>query len=232
MTAPHGRALLGGTFNPLHAGHMRLALEVLDSLPDQLEQVDFIPCANPPHKEGRFVLPFSLRAAMVEAACAPFPRLRVNGLEGSRTGYSYTWDTLLAYRRTLPVTPLYFLLGSEDFAQLDTWKHGLDLPQLADMLVIPRKGETAEVFTAVAHRFWPQARAGQPLRPQALRLDIPAGGSLHFLPVPRLDISATRIRQYWLENKNIHFLVPETTRAQLEERRGEVWHCWQQGATL
>ena len=81
-----GRAILGGSFTPPHVGHLRLAVEAREALGDLVRGVDMVPCARPPHKKTGHLLPFELRAAMLEAALAPLPWLRCNRLEALRDG--------------------------------------------------------------------------------------------------------------------------------------------------
>lgn len=221
-----GLALLGGSFNPLHTGHVRLALEVLYALPRHIARVELIPCAHPPHKPGSGMLPFALRADMAEAACAPFPLLRVNRLEARRPGYSYTWDTLLEYRQKMPDVPLYFILGSEDLIQIPSWRRGPELPTLADFIVVPRADTAEAAFRKAAHAIWPGAREDEPLASGAMRLRLPRGGSLHYLPLPRLDISATLVRRHWLADRDIRLLVPDPVPAMLDAQRELIRRCW------
>ena len=147
---PPGRAILGGSFNPPHVGHLRLAIEAREALGDLVQGVDMVPCAVPPHKVQRSMLPFNLRADMVEACAQGLPWLRCNRMEAQRQGPSYTWDTLCAYREAEPDTDLYFILGSPDFALLSTWHKGLDLPRLCHFVVVPRKGHTSADFITAA----------------------------------------------------------------------------------
>ena len=135
-----GIGILGGSFNPVHIGHLRLALEVLEAPVAALEYVELLPCAEPPHKPREGILPFELRSALLEVAGRRIPRLRVNRLEGMRSGPSYTWDTLTAYAAQYPGQRPVFILGGEDFATLPQWFRGLELPQLADFVVVPRAG--------------------------------------------------------------------------------------------
>ena len=121
-----GRAILGGSFNPPHVGHLRLAVEAREALGD-----------------------------LVRGALAPLPWLRCNRLEALRDGPSYTWDTLQAYRAAEPDTDFYFLLGSPDFALLPTWHRGLELPRLCHFVVVPRGDLTAEEFTDMAGALCP-----------------------------------------------------------------------------
>ena len=103
---PPGRAILGGSFNPPHVGHLRLAIEAREALGDLVQGVDMVPCAVPPHKAQSGMLPFELRASMVAACAESIPWLRCNRAEALRQGPSYTWDTLCAYREAEPETEL------------------------------------------------------------------------------------------------------------------------------
>lgn len=226
---PPGRAILGGSFNPPHIGHLRLAIEVCETLGEHISGLDMMPCAIPPHKSQTGMLPFDLRAALLEACLTDLPRIRCNRLEGTRKGPSYTWDTLLTCRNAVPDAPLYFILGSPDFARLHTWHNGLELPELCQLLVAPRDGQTCEDFLAAASAQWPQARQCAPVPFAVCSVALPHGGAAHFLPVPWLEISASRIRQRWLANLNIDFLVPPAAVTLLHQEEQQVRHYWQAG---
>ena len=204
-----GRAILGGSFNPPHVGHLRLAIEAREALGDLVQGVDMVPCAVPPHKAQNGMLPFELRARMVEACAASIPWLRCNRAEALRQGPSYTWDTLCAYREAEPQTELYFILGSPDFALLSTWHRGLELPRLCHFVVVPRKGHTAGDFIAAAKALWPTAQQRPPVLPGCECMALLGGGLAHFLDVPWLAVSASRVRQLWLAGRNVDFLVPD-----------------------
>lgn len=204
-----GLLILGGSFNPPHVGHLRLAVEAREALGDLIRGVDLVPSAHPPHKKNQRLLPFELRAAMLEAAAKPLPWLRCNRLESLRDGPSYTWDTLRAYRDAEPRTDFYFLLGSPDFALLPTWHRGLELPALCNFVVVPRGEQTAEEFTDIARALWPEAEMRPPLLPDSACMALPGGGLAHFLPLPWLAVSASRIRELWLTGRSVDYLVPE-----------------------
>ena len=223
---PPGRAILGGSFNPPHVGHLRLAIEAREALGGLVQGVDLVPCAVPPHKAAGDMLPFDLRAAMVEACIAGVADLRCNRLESQRQGPSYTWDTLLAYRAAEPDTALYFILGSPDFAQLDTWRNGLELPRLCHFVVVPRKGHSASDFVDAARGLWPEANECSPLLEGGPCMALPGGGLAHFLPLPWLAVSASRVRQLWLAGRNVDFLVPEAALRVLREHGQSVRECW------
>lgn len=230
--SPHtGRAILGGSFNPPHVGHLRLAIEAAEALSSLTDGVDLIPCAVPPHKAMTGMLPFDLRARMLEASIADLPFLRCNRLEGQRRGPSYTWDTLLAYREAAPDTELYFILGSPDFALLPTWHRGLELPGLCHFVVVPRDGQDSRDMTATATRLWPEAEEREPVVGEGPCMALPGGGMAHFLPLPWLDVSASRLRALWLANRRVDFLLPRAAFEILRESEKSVRTHWQQAGS-
>lgn len=225
-------AVLGGSFNPLHFGHMRLAVEVYEALlPARL---DFVPCANPPHKPRSDLLPFELRLAMLRSVTERHSGFYVNDLEAGRGGLSFTVDTLREYRRALPVATLYFVLGAEDFEGLGAWREWEELPELAELLVVARQGSEAASFKAAALRLWPAAR------PAERAEDSPAGGRpafnvgktgrVSYLALPRLDVSASLIRSRWLAGRSIDYWVPHEVIEILQENSAAVKTCWQRNS--
>ena len=218
--------ILGGSFNPIHIGHLRLAIEAREApgLLAPLDRVDLVPCAQPPHKSMRGLLPFDLRLHLARAAVEGVPGLAVNGLEGERSGPSYTWHTLEAYRAAHPGARLLFIVGGEDFGALAQWYRGLELPQLADVAMVPRAGSAQAAFRHEAARHWPDARLVQDDR--QLYAELPWGARLIYLPLPRLDISASCLRQRWMARRSVRFLMPEAALDVLEAHRAAVTACW------
>lgn len=215
--------ILGGSFNPVHVAHLRLALEVLES-GQGCERLDLIPCAQPPHKSLRGMLPFELRLALLHAAVQDIPGLEVNDLEGRRQGPSYTWDTLSAYREAQPHARLLFVVGGEDFGALSHWHRGQELPHLTDIAMVPRAGSAQAAFRHEVARQWPEARLVQDS--SGLHAVLPWGARLLYLPLPRLDISASFIRRRWLGGGSVRFLLPDAVLDVLDSRRDEVRACW------
>lgn len=228
--------ILGGAFNPVHAGHMRLALEALEMtrLPGMaggapgLDRVDMTPCSQPPHKPMRGLLPFDLRLDLARAAVESTEGLTVSDVEGRRPGPSYTWDTLKVYRREHPDARLLFMVGGEDFTALAGWRRGLELPRLADIAMVPRADAGQAEFRRGVRLHWPEARLIED-SPQPYA-ELPWGARLLYLPLPRLDISASAIRQRWLEGRSVRFLMPDAALDILTERRPFVDACWREGA--
>ncbi|MEG2005485.1 MAG: nicotinate (nicotinamide) nucleotide adenylyltransferase [Bilophila sp.] len=225
MTAVKKTGILGGTFNPVHIGHLRLATAVVEAL--HLDEVELMPCAVPPHKPESGLLPFELRASLLQAALegsrgtAP---LRVSLLEGELSAPSYTWNLLTAWReRHRDAAPL-FILGGEDFAQMDTWYRGLELPKLTNLVVVPRAGMREQSFLDTLARFWPDAVPAT--TGGTLSATMPGGASFFFLPLPYLDISASIVRTKWMQGENIRYLTPDPVIDLLDSYRDEIRRSW------
>ncbi len=130
--------LFGGTFDPIHNAHLLIAEEALKRF--SLDQVLFVPAANPPHKDPAALAPYEDRFQMVELACGPFPAFAASRLEeGSEP--SYTVDTLNRVTADLKdADQLFFLIGSDAFDELETWKSWQEVVKLAAFIVVARPG--------------------------------------------------------------------------------------------
>jgi len=129
-------AVFGGSFNPIHYGHLLLADEVVEAL--SLDRVLFVPAAAPPHKPAAQLAPAPDRYAMVELAVAGHRKFVVSDIELRRSGPSYTVDTLEALG--LPRPELFLIMGSETFLDLLSWRAPQRVAQLAQLAVVPRLG--------------------------------------------------------------------------------------------
>lgn len=207
--------LLGGSFNPPHNGHLRVAIETAEAL--RPWKTLLIPCAVPPHKPECSLLPFALRCAMLRAAIADMTpqqagrkalRLEVCEVESERPGPSYTVDTLAVLAERFPGKRPAFVMGGEDFTQVAGWKRGLDLPLLADLVVLARGERGRESFCANSVGFWPEARAMAPPCGVEAAFALPHGGRLLYLAQPLLDISSSLVRERLLAGRSLDFLVP------------------------
>lgn len=222
MNPTHDKPLLGifgGTFNPVHLGHMRLVVEVLESV--RPARLDLLPSAQPPHKSGRRLLPFALRADLLNAAIEGLGNVWVSTLENERNTPSYTVDTLRLYRDSEPGYRPFFILGAEDFSTISTWQQWEMLPYLADIVIVPRSGAAGEVFSDTVRDLWPGALAtAPPFAAADIAYELPdaadAGRFIH-LPLPRLDIRAELIRERLLAGRSARFLVPDAVHALLLE---------------
>ena len=231
MDDPLRIGILGASFNPVHIGHLRLALEMREIL--NLSYVDLLPCALPPHKPATGVLPFDLRVRLLQAAIRGLDGLRINPMEGERDGPSYTWDSLRDYAARQPGARLFFILGCEDFCTLPQWHKGLELPQLADFVVVPRDGAGEERFMQAVRQNWPEAASCSPEAAlhtaklsDARAFALSKGAYLLYLPLMRLDISASLLRRRFVTGQDIHFLLPPASLECLEAERGIIEECW------
>jgi nicotinate-nucleotide adenylyltransferase len=134
--APHSVCVFGGTFDPIHLAHLRIAEEAQKRY--ALDRILFVPAGNPPHKEAAGLTPYEDRYRMVEIACQPYPGFVASRLEASRRP-SYTIDTLRRVRKDLDRSDrLFFLVGGDAFDELKTWKGWQELVQLTEFIVVSR----------------------------------------------------------------------------------------------
>ena len=204
--------VLGGTFDPVHFGHLRPALEVYEAL--HLGELRLIPLRQavhraPPHADG------PQRLAMVRAAVSGQPGFIADGRELARPGGSYTYDTLTSLRAEIgPKCPLCLLLGSDAFKGFLSWHRPHDILALAHLVIMVRPVSAAHDWDAKLRTFYEERRAdnGKTLA------TMPAGRILR-RPVTQLDISATRIRALIAAGHSPRFLLPDPV-AEMIERAG------------
>jgi len=196
--------ILGGTFDPVHFGHLRTAEEIGHGL--GLDRVYLIPAASPPHKVGDPVTPFEHRMAMTRLAVRRSDLLEALDLEGKRAGLSYSSDTLRELKATLGKdTELFFLVGSDAFLEIRTWKNYQALFDYAHFVLIPRAGcdlKRLEEFILEVDR-------GVKKHEEKNVYTMPSGNRVIIYYSTLLDISGTGIRNMVREGKSITFLVPE-----------------------
>ena len=210
-----GTGIFGGTFDPIHLGHLRAAEEVREAL--GLAEVCFVPAATPPHRRSAPpVAPAEDRYRMVQLGIADNPGFRCWDIEVSRAGPSYSIDTVRAARDELgPAARLVLVLGVDAFRDFETWKDHATLLTLCDIAVLtrpPAANLTAENFPLAARK--------------AFRYDPDSDGfvheSGHVLSLQRitsLDISATAIRARVAARRSIRFLVPCAVERYIAEHR-------------
>ena len=228
MSTPRGRAgrrigVFGGTFDPIHIAHLRCAEEAREQL--GLDEILFVPAADPPHKRRR-ITPAAHRLAMVRLAIAENPAFRVSTIEIDREGRSYTVDTLRALRATLPArTALTLLIGVDAFRELDTWKDYATLFTLADLAVWSRPPDSIRAPRALlpvaAQREFCYVRPQNTLRHRT-------GNRIRFLTVTALDVSASAIRLRLRRGHSVRYLVPASV-GRYVSRHG--LYGWRRGAS-
>lgn len=213
-------ALFGGTFNPVHLGHLRVAEEVREGF--GLDKVYFIPAAKPPHKSNRRLAPAADRYEMLLQAVRSNPAFAVSDAELQRSGRSYTIDTVEQFRARLPVdSRCWLVMGMDAFAEIETWKSYQELFERIEVIVISRPADGGqEDFTSVLsgtisdrisrrYRFEPENR----------RFVHPEKHAIYPFAVTPIDVSASRIRSLSQAGASIKYLVPESVEDYIHEKR-------------
>lgn len=185
--------VFGGTFNPIHKGHLHLAEGYCNAL--ELDKVLFVPTCIPPHKEVDDLLPASNRLEMCALATQDLLKMAVSDVEIRRGGKSYTVDTLRELAQMYPDDRLYFLMGADMFLTIEEW-NGFD--EIA---------RTAVLCTASRHE-------GElpSLKEHARKLEQKYGAVCHIEAIPVLDISSTQVRDALADGGDVHALVPDAVR--------------------
>lgn len=191
--------LYGGTFDPVHYGHLLLAERCREEL--ELDEVRFIPAGDPPHKSRVDLTPGKARAEMIEFATAGNPRLTVDRRELDRPGRSYTFETLEQLHRELPDAELYFLMGADSLADLPQWREPQRIAELA-LIVAVNRGD-------------------QPL-PDQFSLTATLGATIAsrvlFVSMPGIDLSATELRQRTALDKSLRYTTPPAVEAYIRDQ--------------
>ena len=192
--------ILGGTFDPVHFGHLRVALDAAEAL--ALERVHLVPLNHAVHR-GQPVATATQRLEMIRAAVADEPHLIADDRELARSGASYTIDTLQDFRATFGHTrPLGLLLGSDAFEGFPGWRKPVEILQLAHLIVLQRPGYRLPDDPALQALV-----ADHGTRDPATLAAAPAGGIL-FLSVTQLEISASDIRARIAAGRSARYLTP------------------------
>jgi len=193
--------IFGGTFDPVHFGHLRPALDMRQAL--EFEELRLLPCRQPPHRDQPHATP-EQRLTMLQLATRGEAGLSLDGRELHRDGPSYMVDTLLSLRAELgDKSSLALLIGMDALHGLDRWQRWWELVDLCHVVVAMRPGWTAPQQGAVADL----VRARQ-VDDAALLRELPAG-KVMFCSVTSLDISASRIRALVADGKSARYLLPD-----------------------
>ena len=198
--------ILGGTFDPIHFGHLRPAVEVRAAL--GLDEIRLMPCRVSPLREEPAAAPRH-RLAMLEAAVAEAPDLVVDARELDRPGPSYTVDTLAEIAAAAPDDRLFLVMGGDAFAAFERWDRWQRIVQTAHIVAMHRPGASPTPPAALRDR----------VVDDPARLDAEPSGGVWIQPVTQLDISATAIRGLAAAGGDLRYLLPEAARQHLEEHR-------------
>ena len=188
--------IYGGTFDPVHYGHLRTALDIIEIF--ALDKMLLIPCSHPPHREQPAVSA-AMRVQLLHTAVNNHPEFVVDTREINRAGPSYMVDTLASIRDESGETPLLLCIGADAFEGLTSWHQWKRLFDYAHVLVMTRPGWKNKALPGFFR---------EKLTTMQQDLTMASCGRLIFQNVTQLDISATRIRQIIGEGRNPDFLLP------------------------
>jgi nicotinate-nucleotide adenylyltransferase len=180
--------VFGGTFDPVHLGHLILAEQCREQ--GRLDQVLFVPAARPPHKRDQELTPFAQRMEMLQLAIAGQPAFQVDELEKDRPGPSYTADTLEELHRRQPDAELFLLVGGDALRDLPSWHEPQRILARAKLLVMARAGAPV---------------ASAPVEVQRVE-------------VPLIEISSTDVRRRVRDGRSVRYLIPRAVEAYVKEK--------------
>ena len=200
MTMPQRIGIFGGTFNPIHLGHLVIAEAAWQEY--DLAKVVFVPASHPPHKQqDSDVAPNELRYEMVRLAIADNPHFDISDVELRREGLSYTVDTLRYFHTQYPAgTEFYFIIGTDTLEQLPTWKYIDELIELCHFVSALRPHDQVN-REHLTERFGDLAQT-----------------RIHYLATPQLEISATDLRRRLCRGQSVRYLMPDPVRRRLTEK--------------
>lgn len=184
--------IIGGTFNPIHIGHLILAEHAYDEY--KLDEILFIPTGISHFKDPSIVLDKKKRITMTGGAIDDNPHFALSTIETDRPGNSYTYETLEELKRMNPDTEYYLIIGADSLFQIEEWKNTQSIMSNASILVAVRKGQSLEELKAKAEELKKKYKA-----------------TINVLTCPYIDVSSTEIRSRIKEGKTIRYMVTDDT---------------------
>jgi nicotinate-nucleotide adenylyltransferase len=203
--------LFGGTFNPIHLGHLRGAEEIWQAF--QLEEVIFVPSSIPPHKVTGNIIEAKHRLEMVKLAISGNPHFSASDLELSRPGRSFSIDTLRFFQERQKDT-FFFILGRDAFAEIETWKDFQDLFSYCHFIVMARPGFQKDISSSPFPKaLIPDFRHAPGEKAWIHR----SGRRVYFKEISFLDISSTKVRELIEKGESVKYLIPAEVEAYIQK---------------
>lgn len=211
--------IFGGTFNPIHSGHLRAAEIVQQRF--LLDKVLFIPSYIPPHKESVDIAAPLHRLKMVELACASYPRFIPSSIEIDAEEKSYSIITLRKIEKLYPEAWMFFILGIDAFLEIETWKEYEKLLNRCSFIVVDRPGfhlkEAKEVLKGIyRERMYELSEADER---DEIEEDLFSSYQIFLLPIASLDIASSEIRRKVRKGISMKDMVPEVVKAYIKENK-------------
>ncbi|MCX7885589.1 MAG: nicotinate-nucleotide adenylyltransferase [Caloramator sp.] len=196
--------IYGGTFNPIHIGHLIAAEEVLNLF--ALDKIIFIPVGNPPHKQNKNIASAYDRYEMIKLAIDGNCKFEVSDIEIKREGYTYTYDTLMELKSIYSKDKLYFIIGYDAFKDSDTWKMADKVYEMVSFIVVNRGGFNKKIYQEIE------------LKRRKYNAIV------EYVKIPDIEISSTDIRLRISKGLNFRYMIPEAVFNYIMEKdlyRGE-----------
>ena len=193
--------IFGGTFDPVHSGHLILAEQCREK--GRLDEVWFVPAPRPPHKDEPALTRFEQRVEMLALAMAGNPAFRIDEVEKERVGPSYTADTLTELRRRHPTHEFFLLVGSDTLADLPHWHEPLRVLEQASLLVVARPGVDVPTVEELRHQL--HAAENLPLR-------------LHVVEMPQIDIASRDLRRRAAAGRSLRYFLPRAVECYIHDK--------------
>lgn len=201
--------IMGGTFDPIHIGHLYLAHEAKEVL--GLDRIIFIPSGVGPHKAASET-PKHIRLEMVTRAIKEYPYFDVSDMEISRSGYSYTIDSFKALKKKYPKDTFFFITGADAFLTVDSWKDYMSLVRGMHFVAAYRPIQTMDESTTMEN-----------LQILIEQLEAKGAKSISALPILGLDISSSDLRKRIATGRHVNFLIPPSIISLIEEHKLYGW---------
>jgi nicotinate-nucleotide adenylyltransferase len=203
-------AILGGTFDPIHNGHLAAAQSVAEVF--QVDEVHFVPAFSPPHKQSRGITSPFHRFAMVALATVSIDRFRTSTIEVDALERRYTVETLDSMKQAYPGSELLFIIGTDMYQEIETWKNFRRLFELAHLVIVNRPGFPFREDVA-PYQVLPNKESA------ALTGDLSKGPSVYYLPFVEQPISSTEIRNDCRRGHQVSQWLPPTVWSYIEQNK-------------
>lgn len=190
--------IMGGTFNPIHFGHLLLAEQAMEAY--DLDEVLFIPSGNPYMKDTEPIVDGTIRGHMTELALKGHPHFRMSSIELDRKGPTYTYETLETLKEENPDCTYYFILGADSLLTMETWKNPKQIFKNCVVIASVRGTGTEDKIRKIATHLIYEYQA-----------------DVHILPARFIDLSSSEIRQRIVNGKSVRYMLPEEVREYIYE---------------
>ena len=195
--------IFGGTFDPVHFGHLALAEECLAAA--NLDELWLVPAASPPHKGGKKLSRFDQRKEMLELAIAGNEKFKVEPMEADRPGPSFTIDTLEEIQKRKPNDELFLIIGGDSALEFSTWKDPAKIASLATIIVRIRPG----FIMPTEQEFISQLGKELGVHPKVIFVSGP----------PYLDVSSSLLKERVSNNKSVRYLLPRAVEVYIQQKK-------------